>query len=76
MVQLTGIVYTHFSGKAHGQVGMGRVVISGCLDGVIVSTLAWNARYMCLIPALGAIFPIVINPHDTDDMYKAMLYAC
>ena len=41
---------------------MGRVVTSGSLAGVIVSPLAWNVRYVGLIPARGTIFPIFITP--------------
>ena len=38
------------------------VVKSGSLDGVMVNTLALNARGVGLIPALSAIFPIFITP--------------
>ena len=41
---------------------MCRVVTLGSLGGVMVSTLAWNARGMGLIPTLGAIFPLFIKP--------------
>ena len=37
------------------------MVTSGSLGTVLVSTLAWNARDVGLIPALGAIFPIFIT---------------
>ena len=46
----------------HKQVGMGRVVTSGSLGGVMFRTLAQNARDVGLIPTLGAIFPIFITP--------------
>ena len=53
---------TYFSGnEPHKQKGMGRVVISWDLDGVMVSTLAWNTRDMGPIPARGVIFPIFIT---------------
>ena len=38
------------------------MVTSGSLGDEMVSTLAQNARCMTLIPALGAIFRIVITP--------------
>ena len=57
------------------------VVTSGSLGGVIVSTLAQNARDEGLIPILGAIFPIFITPTTlvavTVILYKLhMLYGC
>ena len=63
----TGIVVvcSDLSGKElHRQAGMGRVVISGSLGGVIVKTLIWNTRYVGSIPTLGVIFLILINPDD------------
>ena len=48
--------------EPYRQVGMGRVVTSGSLVGVMVSTLAWNARDVGYIPTLDAIFPILITP--------------
>ena len=42
---------------------MGRVMTSGSLGGIIVSTLARIARDVGSI--LGAIFPIFITPHNT-----------
>ena len=47
---------------AQRQVGMGRVMTSGSLSGVRISTLARNAKYVDSIPVLGAIFPIFITP--------------
>ena len=41
---------------------MGIVVTSGSLHGVMVSTLAQNARDVGSVPALGTIFPIFIKP--------------
>ena len=38
------------------------IVTSGSLLGVMVSTLAHNARNVGLIPALGTTFPIFISP--------------
>ena len=40
---------------------MRRVVTSGSLDGVMVSTVAQNARDVVLIPALNIIFLILIT---------------
>ena len=48
--------------ESQRQVEMGRVMKSGSLGGVMVRTLAWNARYVDWIPALDAIFPIFIVP--------------
>ena len=45
----------------HKQVGMGIVVKSGSLCGVMVSTLARNASDVGSIPALSTIFPIFIT---------------
>ena len=45
------------SGKElHRQVGMGIVVTSGSLHGVMVSTLTQSARDVGSIPTLGTIF--------------------
>ena len=41
---------------------MGRVVTLLGLGGVMVSTLAWNARNVRSIPALGTIFLVFITP--------------
>ena len=38
------------------------MVTAGSLDGLMVSTLARNARDVGSIPALGTIFPIFITP--------------
>ena len=38
------------------------MVISGSLGGVLLSTLAWNARDVGSIPGLGTVFPIFITP--------------
>ena len=57
------VVYTALSGRnPHRQVGVGSMVTSGSLGAVMVSTLAWNARDVGLIPALGTMFPIFITP--------------
>ena len=36
------------------------MVTSGSLGGVIISTVAWNIRSVCSIPALDVILPISI----------------
>ena len=41
---------------------MSRVLTSGSIGGVMVNILALNARDVCLIAALGTIFPIFIIP--------------
>ena len=47
------VVWTDLSGKhLHKQVGVGKVVTSGRLGGVMVTTLVWNARYAGSIPAI------------------------
>ena len=52
------VVCTHLSGKEpHRQVGVGRVVESGSLGGVMISTLAEIARDVGLISALELYFP-------------------
>ena len=53
------------SQKLHGQVGVGEMVRSVSLGGVIVSILTGNVRDVRSIPALGAIFPIFNISHDT-----------
>ena len=60
---MTAAVCTDLSGKElHRQVGMSSIVTTGSLVGVMVSTLAQNARGVGLIPALGTIVPIFITP--------------
>ena len=44
------------------QVGVGRMMTSGSLDGVIVSTLACNARDVGSIHSLDTIFTMFIKP--------------
>ena len=39
--------------KLHRRVGVGRVLTSVRLGGVMVGTLAWNKRYVASIPDLG-----------------------
>ena len=57
------LVCTDLSCKEqHRQVGIGSVITSDSLGGEMVSTLAWNARDVGLIPILGSIFPIFIIP--------------
>ena len=57
------VVCTDLSGKEpHRQVGVGRLVTSCNLGGVMAQILAWYARDMDLIPTLVAIFPIFITP--------------
>ena len=48
--------------ELHRQVGMGILVTSVSLGGVMVSILARNARYVGSIPAVGTLFPIFIIP--------------
>ena len=48
--------------ELYRQVGMGSIVISGSLVGVIVDTLAHNTRDLGSIPALGTIFLIFSIP--------------
>ena len=53
------VVSTDLSVKElHRQVSMGRVMTSGNLADVMVSTLSQNASDAVLIPTLGTIFPI------------------
>ena len=44
------------------QVGMGNMVTSGSVDGVMVSILPLNSSDMGSVHAVGAIFHIFINP--------------
>ena len=54
---------TDLSGKEpHRQVGLDRIITSGRLGGLMVSTMAQNTRAMGSTPALGAIFLILITP--------------
>ena len=56
------VVSPDLSGKEQcRKVAVGRVVTSGSLGGVMVRTLAWNARDVGSIPALGTIFRIFIT---------------
>ena len=58
----TVLVRTDLSSKEpHRQVGVGRMVTSGSLGGIMVSTLARNARDVRSIPTVGAIFPIFLG---------------
>ena len=52
------VVCTEFSGNQPHRKDVDRGVMPRSLDGVIVSTLAWNARDVGSIPVLGTIFPI------------------
>ena len=57
------VIYTDLSGKElHSQVGMGRLMISGNIADVIVSTLFLNARDVGSIPVVGAIFSTLLTP--------------
>ena len=57
------IVWTDNPSKyPYRKVGVGRMVISGSLGWVVVSTLAQNARDIHLIPALGTICDLFITP--------------
>ena len=56
------VAFTGLSGKElRRQIGVGRVVTSGSLGGVMVNTLVRNARDGGSIPALGTQFPISIT---------------
>ena len=50
------------SKELHRQIGVGIVVTSGSLHGVMVSTLAQNAKDVGSILALGTIIPIFVSP--------------
>ena len=54
----TNLVYK----EPHRQVGVGRVMTSGSLGGVMVSTLAQNSKDARSVSALGTVFPIFITP--------------
>ena len=57
------VICIDLSGKElHTQVGTGRMVTSGTLGGVLVSTMTQNARDVGSIPALGTMLPIFITP--------------
>ena len=61
---------TDLSGKKlHRHVGVGIVVTTGSLRGVMASTLALNARYACSIHTVGTIFLIFISPTIHPSMY-------
>ena len=74
------VVCTDLSGKEpYKQIGMGRVVTSGSLCGVMVSTLDQNDRDVGSIPTLGTIFPIFITPttlllHIPDEMAESVKF--
>ena len=56
------VVCTNLSGREPDiNVGVGRMMISGGLGGIVVSTLAQNASDVGSIPALGEIFLIFIT---------------
>ena len=57
------------------QVGVGTMVISGSLGGVIVSTLAWNATDVGLIPDLGNNISHFHHTHDTGFQYDEPVQA-
>ena len=57
------VVFPDLSGKEpYRQIGMSMVITSGILGGVMVGTLALNARDMGLIPTLATTIPIFITP--------------
>ena len=56
--------------------GVDRVIASGSLGGKMVSKMAWNARDMDLIPALGVILPIFITLYDTSSMTRILHRVC
>ena len=56
------IACTEHSGKEpHRQVAVGRVVTLGSVGGVMISTMALNARDLGSIPSLGEIFPFFVT---------------
>ena len=60
------VVCTDILGEeAHRQRVVGKVLTLGSLGGVMVSTLAQNARDISSIRALSATFPNFITLHDT-----------
>ena len=70
----TIIVCTDLSGKElHRQVGVGIVMTSGSLCGVMVEQWLWNARDVGLSPALGTVFSIVITPTT---IHTIFCYSC
>ena len=74
-MSLTSGVYTDLSGTEPPRwVGIGRVVTSGSLGGVMDDILGWNERDVCSIPAVGEIFPIFINPHPHPRHMTMILY--
>ena len=52
--------------KSHRQEGVGTVVTSESLGGVMISTLARNARHVDSLSTLGTIFPIFV----TNDLHN------
>ena len=58
--------------ELHRQVGVRRVVTSGSLHGVMVSSLGRNASDVDSIPTLGVIFPIFITSHNTGAMTRIL----
>ena len=48
--------------EPHRRVGLGRVVTSSSLGGVMINTLARHAKDVGSIPTIGAKFPIFITP--------------
>ena len=68
------VVCTDLSGEELLRQGcVGRVVASGSLPGVMLSTLARNARDVGSIPTLSTIFPMSIKPMTLDqDPVQAM----
>ena len=64
---MSAVVCTDLSGKEpHKEVDIDRVIASGSLGGVIVSSVARTAKELGSIPTLGAIFPTFTLPHDTN----------
>ena len=57
------VVFTELlDNEPYRQVGVCRQMTSENLGGVMVSTLAWNARGVGSVPTLGAIFPNFLTP--------------
>ena len=58
------------------QVGVGRMVTSGSIGDVMVSTLAWNTRNVGSSSALGTIFLIFITPTTLVSVTSNALCGC
>ena len=66
----------HLGKEPYRQVDKDRLVTSGTLGGIMVGTLARNARHVGSIPVVGAIHPIFINLMTTSKHNYAPLSIC